>query len=110
MVLDIPGPQPEDDSTGGAAKMPGGPPRSRRRCGAAPWQILAEWVHGHGAKVVAAIIGAGDEDTVADATAALGKILKVKTPPWTSGSRGFSGRRESRGESRREGVDEEARG
>ena len=45
------------------------------------------WVHGHGAKVVAAIVRAGDEATVADATAALGKILKGENSvdEWVAG-------------------------
>ena len=48
---------------------------------------LEVWVHGHGAKVVAAIVRAGDEATVADATAALGKILKGENSvdEWVAG-------------------------
>ena len=92
MVLDIPGPQPgaddDDDSTGAGAGGDAGAPSFA----AALWRgavagTLAKWVHGHGAKVVAAIVRAGDEATVTGATAALGKILKGENSvdEWVAG-------------------------
>jgi pumilio family protein 6 len=83
MVLEIPG--------GGDATAAGGDGPVAPCFAAALWEGAvahdpAAWVGGHGAKVLAAIIRAGDAATKQEAAAAVQKIVKDKTPQeWAAG-------------------------
>ena len=78
MVLDIPGDEPHVSETA--------PSFANALWTGAIADHLEEWVGGHGAKVVAAVVKAGDAATVRAATAALTKVIEGKSvEEWTAG-------------------------
>jgi len=78
MVLDIPGDEPHGSETA--------PSFAAALWTGAIADHLEEWVGGHGAKVVAAVVKAGDAATVRAATAALTKVIEGKSvEEWTAG-------------------------
>ena len=78
MVLDIPGDEPHGSETA--------PSFANALWTGAIADHLEEWVGGHGAKVVAAVVKAGDAATVRAATAALTKVIEGKSvEEWTAG-------------------------
>ena len=78
MVLDIPGDEPHGSETA--------PSFANALWTGAIADHLEEWVGGHGAKVVAAVVKAGDAATVRAATAALAKVIEGKSvEEWTAG-------------------------